>query len=361
MKKNYDYQKKIFILLFILLFVIFMYLTSVFSGFLVPIIFAFFTAMFLHPFIHKLHETRIPSWLSTLIVYSFFILIIGIIFTIISISFTNFIGDLPGITEKMRKNITDLIKSVSDSEIFQKYFYKEKMTDTVINLVKNALSLENFTKYIIKPLSATLDVLTSFGLYILYLVFIIPGMETISEKIINAFPEERGAKINDIITSIKEKIQSYIVTKSVISFITGLLSFITCFAFGIKYALLWGAVMFLFNFIPYIGSFIALMFPLILCIIQYQSLLMLVFLAAILIGIQAVMGNIVEPKFLSRGVNLSPIVIITSLLVWGYLWGIAGVILAVPIMSAINLVCENFESLKPVSIMISVKKKDKKP
>ena len=60
---------------------------------------------------------------------------------------------------------------------------------------------------------------------------------------------------------------------------------------------------------------------------------------------------------MSRGVNLSPLVIFTSLLIWGYIWGIVGVILSVPIMSAINLVCENVGPLKPVSALISAKPK----
>ena len=146
----------------------------------------------------------------------------------------------------------------------------------------------------------------------------------------------------------------------IISFFTGLLSYIVCVAFSIKYALLWGVVIFLLNFIPYIGSIIAVMFPMLLCIIQYQSFPRFAFLSIFLISIQMVIGNIIEPKFMSKGVNLSPLVIFTALLVWGYVWGMAGVILSVPIMSALNLIFENIHSLKPISVLISAEKKEKK-
>ena len=145
-----------------------------------------------------------------------------------------------------------------------------------------------------------------------------------------------------------------------VSLLTGTISFLICFAFGIKYALLWGTVIFLFNFIPYIGAAVAVSFPLLLCIIQFQSFFKFILFAVILITVLAIMGNIVEPKFISRKVNLSPLIIIVSLLIWGYLWGIAGVVLAVPVMSAINLIFDNIETLRPISILISMKENEKK-
>lgn len=338
-----------------------LYITHFMAAVLVPIFFAFFTAMFLHPFIHHLHMTRIPKWLSTIIVYLIFVIIVGILLTIIGISFGNFVADLPDITREFRNRIIDIIKTISEMEIVKKYL-QEKQDDIMqilLDITGQIVSISNITTYIIGPVGVTLDIIQGFGLYALALIFIIPGMDKISEKILKAFPNKNGPRINNIITNIYEQIQNYIVAKFIISFATGLLSYIVCVIFSIKYALLWGVVIFLLNFIPYIGSIIAVMFPMLLCIIQYQSFSRFAFLSIFLITIQMVIGNIIEPKFMSKGVNLSPLVIFTSLLVWGYVWGMAGVILSVPIMSAINLIFENISSLKPISVLISAEKKEK--
>ncbi|MCK4798767.1 MAG: AI-2E family transporter [Spirochaetes bacterium] len=352
--------KNIFIILLGFFFMVILYFTHIMVGFLVPIFFAFFTSMFLYPFIHKLHQTRVPNWLSTLIVYLLFILVISIFLTILGVSFGNFVADLPEITREFRDKLVDLIKRLANMEVVKKYIYKEEIMNMLLDVTGKIISIENFKVYIIKPVGVTLDIFKGFGLYALALIFIIPGMSKISDKMLKAFPDESGPKINNIITNINEQIQNYMVAKSIISFATGLISFLICLIFGVKYALLWGVVIFLFNYIPIIGSIIAVIFPISLSIIQYQSFSRFALLASCLIGLQIIIGNIVEPKFMSRGVNLSPLIIFISLLVWGYIWGIAGVILSVPIMSAFNLICENIDSLKPISILISAKKKKKK-
>lgn len=359
--KNPNTLRNIFLILLAFLFMGILYITHLMAGFLVPIFIAFFTAMFLHPFIHRLHQTRVPNWLSTVIVYVVFILIIAVFLTIIAISFTNFVTDLPDITRDFRNKIEELIIRVSQMEIVKSFLrddnFQEQMITMLIDMTTTVVSIENLQNYIIKPVGLTLNILKGFGLYALSLIFIIPGMGRISQKVFKAFPDGNGTKINNIINNIMDSMQSYMVAKSIISFILGLLSFIICVSFRVKYALLWGVVIFLFNYIPYIGSFIAVIFPLILSIVQFQSSIHFAFLAALLIGVQVVMGNVVEPNFMSRGVNLSPLVIFTSLLIWGYIWGIVGVILSVPITSAMNIVCENIEALHPVSVILSAKRK----
>ena len=173
------YQKNAFLILFAFLFIILLYFTQLMASIFVPITFAFFTAMFLHPFIKRLYKTKIPAWLSIMIVYFLFILLIGIILTILVISFTSLIGDLPKISEEIRKNIVEIIMKLSTLEIIKKYFFQEDITKTLLKFVSDAFSIDNINNYIIKPVGITLNVLSSFGLYVLFLVFIIPGMDEI--------------------------------------------------------------------------------------------------------------------------------------------------------------------------------------
>ncbi len=121
-----SFNKNILLILIGFFALVVLYITHLMSAVLVPIFFAFFTAMFLHPFIHRLHMTRIPKWLSTIIVYLIFVLIVGVLLTIIGISFGNFVTDLPDITREFRNRIIDLIKTVSEMEIVKKYLQEKQ-------------------------------------------------------------------------------------------------------------------------------------------------------------------------------------------------------------------------------------------
>ena len=154
LNNNEIINKNIFLILIGFFLIILLFITHLMSTVLVPIFFAFFTAMFLHPFIHRLHMTRIPNWLSTIIVYLIFILIVGVLLTIIGISFGNFVTDLPEITKEFRNKITDLIKTISDMEIVKRYL-REKQDEIKMSL--------RYTKPILPALKKSLKDVEGYG------------------------------------------------------------------------------------------------------------------------------------------------------------------------------------------------------
>ncbi len=350
--------KDILLVLIIIIAILILFFSHYIASILVPIIFAFLTAIFLHPFIDRLQKIKIPYIISVLIVYSIFILIFVMIFTIIALSFSSFVSEIPNISVHFREKLIMLLDKISESdiEILNRYFNKEELKKQFENITNELMSIEVMRTYILAPLGVTLNTLKAFLIYAVSLIFIIPLMDNISDKILNAFPGNIGHKVNKIFITITEQVQNYLVAKSIISLAVGIFSFIICLIFKIKYALLWGVVIFLLNYVPYIGPIISTIFPMVLSIFQYQSFLHLVGLTISLTIVHIIIGYIIEPKFMSKGVNLSPLVIIISLLIWGYIWGAAGIILSVPMMSVINLICENITSLKPISILLSAKK-----
>lgn len=350
--------KDILLVLIIIIVILILFFSHYIASILVPIIFAFLTAVFLHPFIDRLQKIKIPYIFSVLIVYSIFILIFVLIFTIITLSFTSFMSEIPDISIHFRESVIMLLDKISESdiEILNRYFNKEELKRQFENFTNQLISIETMKTYILTPLGETLNTLKSFLIYAVSLIFIIPLMDNISDKILNAFPESMGHKVNKVFITITEQVQNYLVAKSIISLSVGILSFIICLIFKIKYALLWGVVIFLLNYVPYIGPIISTVFPMTLSIFEYQSFLHLISLTLSLTIVHFIIGNIIEPKFMSKGVNLGPLVIIISVLIWGYIWGAAGIILSVPMMSVINLICENITSLKPISVLISAKK-----
>ena len=110
---------------------------------------------------------------------------------------------------------------------------------------------------------------------------------------------------------------------------------------------------FISDFIPNIGSLIVSVLVMIVMLLQFNSLVFPLIILAVLILIQNLKGNIIEPKFFGHRLDLSPLVLFFSLIFWGYIWGIVGMILSVPIMSMIKITFMNIPATKPIAILMS--------
>jgi predicted PurR-regulated permease PerM len=190
---------------------------------------------------------------------------------------------------------------------------------------------------------------------ILVLVFMLMSRNQLQKKIVHAFPKNTSEKLEGIFKNVTIQIRKYIILKTLISIGTSVLFMITLALFGVEFVVVWGILAFILNFIPNIGSLIATILPLVIAFIQFENTMVVLWLAIILISIQQIMGNLVEPKLLGDSVNLSPIVILFSLVFWGWLWGIWGMFLSVPITVMIKIILENIEATKPISIMMGSK------
>ena len=147
--------------------------------------------------------------------------------------------------------------------------------------------------------------------------------------------------------------QHYLGLKILLSLLTGLLVAIALKGFAVPFALLWGVLTFLLNFIPNIGSVIATLPPVAIALFHSGSPARTLLVAAVLVLIQMVVGNFLEPRMMGKGLNLSPLVVLLALLFWGWMWGIVGMLIAVPLTAAIKIACEQLDSTRPVAILMS--------
>jgi predicted PurR-regulated permease PerM len=192
------------------------------------------------------------------------------------------------------------------------------------------------------------------GLILVYTLFIfleqkcfLPKIEKLSQA------QDRHAKVMRMLHRIYEDTKTYIGIKTFTSLLTGVVSFAIMRVVGLDFAIFWALLIFLFNYIPTIGSIAATVLPSVLSLVQFPSLGPFV---AIVVGVtstQIVVGNIIEPRLMGNTLNLSPIVILLSLGLWGTVWGIPGAILCVPITVLIAIVFSNFDSTRPVAILLS--------
>ena len=168
-------------------------------------------------------------------------------------------------------------------------------------------------------------------LVVIYAAFLMSERSTFDAKIVAAFDNsEKAAKVQSVIREINLRISDYLAIKTLINLMLGVTSFVVLWVHGVDFALFWAMVIGLLNYIPYIGSYFGVFFPVVLSLAQFGSIGVTLSLTVFLTAAQMVFGNYVEPRMVGRQVNLSPMVVLVALSVWMALWGIPGAMLAVP-------------------------------
>ncbi len=178
------------------------------------------------------------------------------------------------------------------------------------------------------------------------------------EQEITAAQDRESAKISDTFKAITQQIQRYVTTKIGMNLGAGVVIGLALSIFGLDFAIIWGVFVFLFNFIPTIGSAVALIAPVLMALIQSESVSYALLIALVIAVLQTVFFNLLEPMILGKRLNLNPLVILFSVLIWGYIWGIVGMLLSVPLTAIIKIVISNTDSknLKFISDLMSSSK-----
>jgi predicted PurR-regulated permease PerM len=165
----------------------------------------------------------------------------------------------------------------------------------------------------------------------------------INDKV-NIERQSKEEKLEKTFRAITGQIQRYIIMKIAVNLSAAIIITVVLALFGIDFPIIWGLFAFLFNFIPTIGSAIALILPTLMALVQYESIGYAVLIAAILGGIQTVFFSLIETSLIGKRLNLNPLLILLSVLVWGYIWGVVGMLLSVPLTAIIKIVISNSSS-----------------
>ncbi len=188
----------------------------------------------------------------------------------------------------------------------------------------------------------------------IYAAFLLSERQGFQAKLQAALPNEAQAeKAGTLIAKMNMRIGDYLAAKTLVNILLGAISYVVLWAHGIDFALFWAVVIGLLNYIPYVGSYLGVFFPIVLSFAQFVSVPLTLSLTAFLAVTQFIVGNIIDPRFVGRQVNLSPIVVMGSLSVWAALWGIAGAILAVPMTAVLVIILASFEATKFIAILLS--------
>lgn len=309
------------------------------SVLVVPVLLALFIAIISHPLIEWFDRLGLPRFLALLPVVLLISVVVILLTGLVVQSANDFMQRMPEYRARSSEQFDWLAARAESYNISLNWEMLQAQLDPsrAVNLTMNMLSgVGNF--------------LTSFVIVLLIMVFMLGEARIVPSKIRLAFksPERTTKNVAAILIAINK----YLALKTLISLVTGFIVAFGLWLMGIDHFLLWGVVAFLFNYIPNIGSILASVPAILMALIQYSPL-MAGAVALLYLAVNMIMGNLIEPRVMGRGLGLSTLVVFLSLLFWGWMLGPVGMLLSVPLTMVVKIALGEHDNTRWLAVLLS--------
>lgn len=306
-----------------------------------PLGISLFLFLLLNPLLNKLEKLKVPRWLGVVIAMA--LLLVVFLFAGWFSFFT-----VDRLLQKLPMYIRRFI--VIDAWVAEKLGLEDGTSFlTYINFDWQGLIISSLSSVSGKAI----NLISKASLVYIFVLFLLMERQSLIPKLKLAGPRGKGMRVAVLFERVNRQVSKYLLLKALISLATGVLFYLASLATGLDFAIMWGALAFVLNFIPSIGSIVITLMTIVMALLQFfPNWASIIYVAILMISIQTVLGNILDPRIQGVQLNLSPFVILVSLSVWGYIWGVAGMFLAVPMTSVIQIVFANIDGLKPFAVMI---------
>ena len=308
------------------------------ASIIVPFLLSLFIAIILSPSYNFFKSKGFPDVVAIIIVIGTFLLFLAFIAKLIGTSVHGFSANIDNYATRLSSYYVTLSNFSADLGF-------EIPVSEITTLFDSKQAMRFFTS-IINGLGS---VFTNGFVVILTVVFMLLESKHFIYKIRYADGDAKAmSRINQIFTQIK----SYMVIKSLISLLTGTIVWLfLTFVIGTDYAFLWGVLAFLFNFIPNIGSIIAAVPAVLITLVQFGGVSAFV-VAIFYVIVNISIGSILEPKVMGKGLGLSTLVVFLSLIFWGWLLGIVGMLLSIPLTIMAKIIFDANEDTKWIAVLL---------
>ncbi|WP_394179497.1 AI-2E family transporter [Marinomonas posidonica] len=308
------------------------------SQIVVPFMLSVFIAIICAPAMSSLRQRKVPTWLSIVLVVFLILIGIGSIALLVGASLDSFSSQLPNYKQRFAEEMSGVIQLLNNVGIQVSY-----------DQVKGYIDPSSLMQMVANALRGLGSALTNLVLVVMIVIFILFEAVELPHKLSRALNDasESMGRFEDFINSVNR----YLVIKTLVSILTGVLITTWLWVLGIDFPILWGVCAFLLNFVPNIGSIIAAIPAVLLAFVQLGSLSAgLTALGFVVVNL--VVGNIIEPRYMGKGLGLSTLVVFLSLLLWGWVFGPVGMLLSIPLTIIVKLAFEANPKMRWLAIML---------
>ena len=325
------------------------------ASFFVPVVVAFFLSVLSYPLMQILVRRHVPHFLAMILTVLFIFGVLGAILSGGSSLLFSFSEKVPNYISRLQISVNETAhwleqkgmvgaeKSVEQAFDWQAII-KYARQDEVRNILTTTLR---------ETVGTVASVLSTSTFVLILMIFILTETRGISSRVL-AIHQSGGPDLSKLLSSASD-IQKYLGIKTIISAICGVLAGIWCWVFDLEYPILWGILAFALHFIPAVGAILAGI-PAVLVALVQHGFPSAIAVAAGYLAINFTLGNFIEPTLMGRRFGVSPLVILLSVIFWGWVWGPVGMFLAVPLTIMMKVVMDNTDEFRWLSIAMSKKK-----
>lgn len=322
------------------------FILNILKGVLIPLSFGGLLAMLLHPICHRLEGIKVPRVAA---IFICIILVVGLITGLLLLVINQlqvFSEELPAYSSK----ITLLLNKL---QIFIEQKLNIRRGKQGAELQKYGLeALKNSGEYISNFLSGTSSLLANASLVPIYVFFFLYYRDFLRHFLQKVFKTTKATKVNQIIAKIYEVVQSYLLGLFLVIIIVAILNSVGLLFLKIDYAIFLGTFAAFLLLIPYIGITIGALLPITIALLTKDSLLYAVAVLGLFLAVQALESNFITPLIVGSKVSINSFAAIISLLLGGQLWGMAGLVLALPFIAIIKVIFDNVDGLQPYGFLL---------
>lgn len=328
------------LLLLIIVIPLVFYLLKILSFIFIPLIFSMFIALLFLPLMRVLGRRKIPKVISILIVLLIAIGGLKIGIELVQLSSKEILASNTDFFDKAEVKLLDLKSYLSEN------FAVEIETDK--NVITQFFQKEN--------IGSTIGFLRTFLTTLLMTVFFVvlwlAESINVHKLLNNTILRQRYTSVKAFIKIEKDLIK-FIKVKFLVSALTGLFTGLMCVFFEVSFPIFWGLFAFAINFVQMVGSFISVILLSVFAFVELDPSSTLLFFVISIAAVQVVFGAILEPIFMGKSFSINIIAVLVMLMFWGFLWGIPGLIMAIPITVFIKIILEQFPSTKVIASLLS--------
>jgi len=310
-----------------------------------PLLIGLLLLVLVNPLVFTMDKYRVPRWITyVLICVAGAVLVVGIE-RLLEIQGNELQKRLPDYQERAQAALKQYGDKFSVSKLWG------SSDDGGNGLVASIpFSQEDVVKYV---LGATFELLEFCTMAFFYLLFALMESRRLTKRINRSLSPDSASRISSVLDSVQHDMRQYLLVKTAISIGLGLTTAGLGWGFGLDFWLLWGFLMFIANYVTYIGSIVAIVPPMLVAFAQFESVTSAVFLCVLLILARLVWVDYAEMRYSGENVNVSPLVVLLSVALMGWMWGAVGMLLAVPIVTITRIVLVSFPRTRFLARLIS--------